>query len=93
MHEVSWSDDRRWFGNSLREVAWVAEQAHRLPLDACAPSSHSRFEYTHLRLQPDGTVACVLGEVFSYGGVARATADPPVLVGVPLCAEATAEIR
>ena len=44
--------------------------------DACAPSNQSKFEYTHLRLQPDGTVACVPGEVFFYGGVARATADP-----------------
>ena len=84
MHEYVYSDDRRWFGRTTKEVAAVAIVAHVLAQDACAPSNHAKMHYTSLRLQPDITVVRCPGDIVVHGPPVRATMDVPCVPGVAL---------
>ena len=43
LHESVYGDDRRWFSRSTAEGVRVAEAAHGLAQDACAPSNQVKF--------------------------------------------------
>ena len=79
-----YSDNRRWFGHTAREVAAVASVAHVLSQYACAPSNHSKMEYRHLQLHDDGFVVRKPGIIAVHGNLVSATIDMPVMVGVAL---------
>ena len=84
LHESVYCDDQRWLGRSRAEVVRVAEAAHGLAQDACAPSNEAKFAYTHLELAPDGGIRRVSADVAVFGSVIRSSLEPPVIVGITL---------
>ena len=62
----------------------LAEAAHALAQDACAPSNQAKFAYTHLVLTGEGEVKRVTAEVAVFGSIIRMCIEPPVIVGITL---------